>query len=381
MHSRHICFFLDQAYGNTIPSFGITMELKRRGHKVSYVVTESFAPLIRSVGAIPIVIDFVEIRAPILAGIMNVNDHTSYRLPLDEAKELKDKYSNLRTQHALSQMDRLRSEGPLHLVIHDDSIDTTGRSVALEMGAPKILLRTQFIEEKRIGSYAGNELVLVTVPRFFQRSIELFEAEARFKFVGFMPEGRSLPFRPWQPLSGDKPRVLVSPTSGLMQQIDFCKQIVAIFAGQPWDVILSISASQDRLSAIDPDALANVPENIHINHDSGNFDILPNVDLFIGQAGQGGTLEAIYWGVPQILFPPTPYHGSVARRVCELGLGISLSVAEMSHSSLLAHAARLVGDAEMRTRLQECQQSMRRHSSATMAADTVESHLREARTS
>src|SRR5215204_4385297 len=79
MMSRHIAFFLDQAYGNTVPSFGIAMELTRRGHQVSYVVTRAFASLIRSIGATPIAIDFLEVREQAISAMIIENDHLNYR--------------------------------------------------------------------------------------------------------------------------------------------------------------------------------------------------------------------------------------------------------------------------------------------------------------
>lgn len=375
MHRRHVSFFLDQAYGNTIPSFGIAMELKRRGHKVTYVVTASFAPLIRSINAIPIVLDFIETRAEGIAAILKENDHLGFRIPYDDVVRLKKEMCDRRTRHALSQLDKLCGEGVPDLVVHDDSMDTIGRAFALQMGLVKIRLATQFIRDACIACYANDELVLVTVPRFFQRNLGQFEADPRFKFVGFMPEGRSLPFRAWTALSGTYPRVLVSPTSGLNQQVEFCRKIIEIFRDQPWDVILSISATQDDVSAFDPRALNDVPRNIHVNRHSGNFDIMPNVDLFVGQAGQGGTLEAIYWGLPQILLPPTPDHYLVAHRVVELSLGICLPIAELSRQTLIEHATKLLNDKDVLTKVREAQRWIRDPSGAARAADIIEDRL------
>jgi len=167
----------------------------------------------------------------------------------------------------------------------------------------------------------------------------------------------------------------VSPTSGLMQQIEFCKRIVAIFRDQPFEVILSLSASQDKLSAFDPALLTNVPLNIHINRVSGNFEIMPEVDIYIGQAGQGGTLEAIYCGVPQILFPPIPYHNVVASRVVELGLGTSLAMSELSQSTLIIHVNRSLKDESLSARVQHFRQLMLSESGAQRSADIIEEYI------
>jgi UDP:flavonoid glycosyltransferase YjiC (YdhE family) len=379
MSGGHIAFFLDQAYGNTVPSFAIAMELIRRGHRVSYIVTESFAPLIRSIGATPIVINFLEIRKTALSE-MAQNAHSDDQAAREYYRTRAQQLIEERTRHALVQLDRLlaRPSDPWRpdLVVHDDSFDRTGRELALKLGLPKVRLATQFIDERYVDFYAHDETIVITVPEFFQERVEWFKADPRFHFVGFSPEGRCLPFRPWTALEGDQPRVLVSPTSGLLQQIDFCTRMVEVFRDQPLDVILSISASQDTLSDFDPKVLGELPSNIHINRHAGNFEILQNVDLFIGQAGQGGALEAIYWGRPQILLPPTSYHHHVARRVSELGLGICLPVAQMSRASLLPHVATCLNDAKMQARIREAGTSMRGRSGAELAANIIERPLR-----
>lgn len=380
MTDRHIAFFLDQAYGNTVPSFGIALELLRRGHHVSYVVSESFAPLIRSIGATPVVIDFLEIRKVALSEMTLQNGHSNDQQAQEYYRKRGKELMDERTQHALAQLHRLASRLPVSwppdTVVHDDSLDTTGRELALKHGIPKVRLATQFIEERFVDLYDHDENIVLTVPEFFQERLEWFKADGRFHFVGFIPEGRSLPFRPWTALDGKNPRVLVSPTSGLLQQIDFCKNVVEIFRNQSWDVILSISAAHDKLSDFHPSQLGEIPANVHINRHAGNFDVLQNVDLFIGQAGQGGALEAIYRGRPQILVPPTPYHHLVARRVSELGLGICLPIAEMSPESLLMHANALLGDEAMQARIREASASMRARSGAELAANLIESQLR-----
>jgi UDP:flavonoid glycosyltransferase YjiC (YdhE family) len=375
MNDPHIAFFLDPAYGNTIPSFGIAMELMRRGHRISYIVNQNSAPLIRSIGATPLVIDLLEIRQQVLDTVLNDNDHLNYRTRAGEGRRFLKEQQDKRTHHALPQLDELFSGAKPDLIIHDDCLDTAGRSYAVEHGLPKVRLATQFINENDIESYREDETILVTVPRFFHRRLELFDADPRFRFIGFVAEGRCQSFQPWQPLQGTHPRILLAPTTGLLQQVAFCKMAVESLRDQPWDIVLSVSATHDKLSAFEPSVLGELPDNVQLNHHAGNFDVLRNVDLFIGQAGQGSALEAIYWGVPQILLPPTPYHYLVAQRVSELGLGICLPIREMSRETLAAHVTALLADKVTQARIQEARNSMREHSGAKIAADILEERL------
>lgn len=372
MIGKHIAFFLDQAYGNTVPSLGIAMQLIERGHRVTYVVTEHFASLIRCSGATPIIIDLLEVRRPSVEAFIRENDHENYVVQPDEMRRMWKEWCDKRTDHAIPQLMAAYDGGEPDLVVFDHIVAPVAREFARRVRAKRVELSTQFIEEGHIDSYIEDEPVLITVPRFFHRKLDQFDANPKFKFAGFVSEARILPFRPWQPLNGSNLRILISPTTGLLQQVDFCRKMLDTFRHQPWDVILSLSGSHDKLSAIGTELLGDVPDNFHINRDSGNFDVLQNVHLFIGQAGQGGALEAIYWGVPQILIPPTPYHYSVARRISELGLGVCLPPAEMSPETLIKHATVLLNDPHTQRRVREARASIREDSGAELGADILE---------
>jgi UDP:flavonoid glycosyltransferase YjiC (YdhE family) len=144
---------------------------------------------------------------------------------------------------------------------------------------------------------------------------------------------------------------------------------------QPWDAVLSISGSHDVLSAIDPALLADVPHNVRLNCFSSNFEILEGSCLYIGQGGQGGTLEAIYCGVPQIIIPPTPHHYSVGRRVSDLGLGDCLPISGLSQDNLLRNVAALLNNSDTLERVQAAANLMRNQRGAEIAVDSIEECL------
>lgn len=375
MRHRHFAFFLDQAYGNIIPSLGISMRLLERGHLVTYVVGESFAPLVQSIGATALVVDLLKTREQAVSELMIENDHQKYRFDTEYLQQRLKQLVEQQTQHTLAQLSALEAERRPDMIIYDDSMNESGRALASRLGIPKVRLATQFIEPVHLDLFSSDELIVVTVPEFFQPPLDPLKSGLRFKFIGFIEEGRCLPFHPWTPLSGTNSRVLVSPTTGQLPQIEFCKAIVSIFRDQPWDVILSISGSHDAISRFDPRTLGELPPNIQINRHSGNFEILRSVDLYIGQAGQGGALEAIYWGRPQILVPPTPYHHLVAKRVADLGLGVCLPFAELSRDTLLGHANELLENKTTRARIEAAQRSMRERSGAEWGATILEERL------
>jgi len=118
----------------------------------------------------------------------------------------------------------------------------------------------------------------------------------------------------------------------------------------------------------------DLPENFQINRFSSNLDILEHACLFIGQGGQGSTLEALYCGVPVLLIPPTWIQDPIASRIVELGLGARLA-SDVSPSSLRQHALSVLEDNDTLIRVRQAQQSMRDERGAEVAADIINGYL------
>jgi UDP:flavonoid glycosyltransferase YjiC (YdhE family) len=377
MKSLHVTFCLEQQYGHIVPTLGIALELSRRGHRVSYAVIDAFAPLVSKIRARALIIIPLDTRIAALSAV-NWNENSSEPNLSEAALQEVAALSRDRTDCSLEQLRELYLDDMPDVVIHDDVFDTAGRAFAVEKRLPKVRLLSQFIDEND-PSYSeqmfdNDELVLLTVPKFFQRAPKLYDGDLRFKLVGFIPEGRSLVFKPWTPVKRPNRFILVSATTGMGPQIKYCQTILEAVRGQPWEVVLSISASMDRTSDIDAALLKDIPANVQLNRSAGNFQIMESACLFVGQGGQGATLESIFWGVPQIVVPPTPYHNQVARRVSELGLGRSLPMSELSRKRVIQEISSLLDDHMTLKRTREAGDSMRNSQGAILAAEAIEIH-------
>ena len=368
MKQRHIAFMLEQAYGHIIPTLGITLELVRRGHRVSYAVTRDFASAISRIGAQAVVLKPLETRPNILA---TLTDHAV----TDQNYQALEELRRARTDDSLLQLEALYRDDKPDLIMQDECEDFAGRSLALKWGIPQIRICPQLLPETFPETVAEDQLVMVTVPRFFQNHLERFDE--RFKFVGFIAEGRRRFFKPWQVTDDGRKVVLISVTTGLLPQIEFCKMAVNAFRGQPWKIVLSIGGGLDRVSEITPADLGELPENIQLNRFSSNLDILEHASVFIGQGGQGSTLEALYCGVPLLLIPPSSIQDPVACRVAELGLGARVVAADVSANTLRKHAASILDDGDTLRRVKLIQQSMREEHGAQTAADIMDGYLAE----
>lgn len=377
MKNMHVAFCLEQQYGHIIPTLGIALELLRRGHRVSYAVIESLAPLIRQVRAHAVIIDPLDTRVEALGVILMENDCSNYNLS-DDALRRATALSRERTARSLMQLKEVYRDSMPDVIVHDDIFDLAGRALAIEKGLAKVRLQSQFIDhdapEYKDNMFDNDELILITVPKFLQRKPELFDHDRRFQFVGFIPEGRTLVFKRWEPSDRAARPILVSATTGMTPQLKYCQTVLDAFRGQPWEVVLSLSASMDRTSDVDPSRLSDIPPNVQLNRSAGNFQILESSSLFIGQGGQGATLEAMYWGVPQIVIPPTPYHDQVARRVSELGLGTRLPISELSPERVIQEVSSLLDDKMTLQRATDAGNSMHDNNGALLAAEALESH-------
>jgi MGT family glycosyltransferase len=151
--------------------------------------------------------------------------------------------------------------------------------------------------------------------------------------------------------------------------------IVEAFRHSIWNVILSVSLDLDPVCAMDKESLANLPDNIELNRYSSNLELLEHACLFIGQAGQGSTLEALFSGVPALLVPSAEYQNIVAERVVELGLGAWLPISKATPESLRSLAESLIADGATLARSKLVQKALRAENGAILAANLIEEKL------
>jgi len=366
MKQRHIAFCLEQAYGHIIPTVGVALKLMQHGHRVSYAVTEKFAPAIRSIGAYAAVIQPLETRTKLLqridkgGGIYDFEGNAEFAALLRKA----------RTADALTQLESLYLDDRPDLMVHDDCLDTAGRQLALDWAIPKVRHQPQVITKDQLGMFApDDEHILVSVPAFFHENLEIFDE--RFKFIGFIAEGRKQFFKSWEFGATATNTIHIFPTTGLLPQIDFCRLAIEAFRTWRGQVVLSLPGELDPVCEISPASL-EIPAGFRLNRSSSNLEILEHSCLLVGQGGQGSVLEALYCGTPLLLVPPGPIHADVPRRVQELGLGVRLQLANATPDNLRRSAESLIDDDTVKARLGEVKKAMREARGAELAVDVIE---------
>ena len=372
MHRKHVAFILEQAYGHIIPTLGITLELLRRGHRVSYAVTDRFASSLIRIGAEVAVFDQLETRSPICQAAQTADGGYDFTGEPHLDSLIRD-LGVRRTADSVSKLELAYSGNRPDIVIHDDDLDTTGRELALKWGIPKIRYNHCYLTKEDMRFFEEDDLIIVTVPKFMNQNPDSFEE--RFHFVGFIPEGRREFFEPWK-FNTDAEKVIVaSATTGLLPQVEFCKLMIDAFGNQPWRVILTPGGRHDPISEVKEDMFSSLPDNFTINRASSILEIVERACLFIGQGGQGSILEALYHGVPLLMIPSASFQEQLADHLEELGLARRLLAPDISAEGVRSAAVATLNDTEILQRVRQARHSMHEDRGAILAAGLIENRL------
>ena len=100
--------------------------------------------------------------------------------------------------------------------------------------------------------------------------------------------------------------------------------------------------------------------------------ILPEVDLVITHGGNNTVTEAVHHGKPMIVLPLFWDQVDNAQRIDELGLGVRLSTYGFEESELAGAVDRLVADATLSARLSAMSRRIRSTSGTARAAELIE---------
>ncbi|MCA1188872.1 glycosyl transferase [Saccharopolyspora sp. 6V] len=380
--SAHIAFMAVPAHGHVNPGLGLVAELAARGHRVTYAVTEDFAPQVAEAGAEP-----VRYTSTLPSAA------TQQEWPEDQAAAVLLFVDEMISVHP--QLGAAYAADRPDLVIYD--IGTLQAPVlAHEWGVPAICLSPTHVRFEGIEEVFGfddspellavhakadaffaehgapltfatmdRECSVVTIPRSFQYYAE--SVAANHTFVGPMLTARRTQGT-WQ-RSGARPVLLISMGSAFTDQPQLYRDCLAAFGGLDWQVVLSIG------EVVDPAVLGEVPPNVEVHRWVPQLDVLSQADAFITHAGMGGTMEALHAGVPMIAIPQAAEQFANAARIAELGLGVHLPKEEATPQALRAALHRVSTDPEVLARSAAMRREIGEAGGARRAAEIVEARL------
>jgi MGT family glycosyltransferase len=126
----------------------------------------------------------------------------------------------------------------------------------------------------------------------------------------------------------------------------------------------------------DPATLGALPDNVLVRRFVPQPDVLARADLFVTHGGMNSVNEALYAGVPMLVIPQGADQPLVARRVAELGAGLSMPPQNVTADAVHTFARRLLGDPRFRAAAAKLRTAQHRAGGYHRAADELERYLR-----
>ena len=161
----------------------------------------------------------------------------------------------------------------------------------------------------------------------------------------------------------DDPLIYLSMGSLGSADVELMRKLIAELADQPYRVIVSKGPQAKEIELASNMAGAEfLPQT----------SILPKIDLVITHGGNNTVTESLYFGKPMIVLPIFWDQHDNAQRIDETGLGVRLDTYEHSPEEMTGAIKQLLGDAGLRARLTELSEFLRARGGTTEAADLIE---------
>jgi MGT family glycosyltransferase len=372
------------AQGHVNPTLPVVSELVAWGAHVTYVLPETFREAVEAAGGV-----LAPLALSLRSGTDVPDDQTLTLLPFEFGCSAKDAVPKL--------VELIRQTSP-DCIVHN-SLYLWGRLAARITGIPAASFRPYHAPraprpvlapfasaaaaglaaaaEAALGAlcqmyrqpavtlhelvHADEPLTLVFMPKLFQHGAEDFDS--RFLFTGpCLPVGR-----PRQNMfAGDTPgltrNIFISRGTLRNDDIDFYKMCLASFGGGDWRAVMSVGRK------IDLAALAPVPRNFHVASHVAQLNVLSEADVFVSHGGLNSTMESLFYGVPLVVIPSIREQRLTARRVRDLGLGLTLARDGLTGEALRQAALAAASDLGIRSRVREMRQIVRESGGTQQAA-------------
>jgi MGT family glycosyltransferase len=161
----------------------------------------------------------------------------------------------------------------------------------------------------------------------------------------------------------DDPLIYLSMGSLGSADVDLMRKLIAELADQPYRVIVSKGPQAKEL-----DLAPNMAGAEFLPQTS----ILPKIDLVITHGGNNTVTESLYFGKPMVVLPIFWDQHDNARRIEETGFGVRLDTYEHEPQELSGAIGLLLGDAGLRGRLQALSAALSGAQGTEAAADRIE---------
>lgn len=378
----HIAVFNVPMHGHVNPTLGVVEELVRRGHRVTYAVTEEFVHQVKAAGAEPVFYpdtgDGSEAPEEMGEGFARV-----VRLALAGLPALTRAYDRDRPDLVLCDVYGLAGlllgarwqiptvvASPTHLAydgIVPEFFGVPGLPQVPGFAELVAAFAEHGVDSARIQDLVQPEHAVAFFPRAFQRRPGTVMAR-RVAYVGPALGDRSYQGS-WQPPRQDRPVLLVSLGSQFNRRPQFYRSCVEAFAELPWHVVMSVGR------AVPPDELGPLPDSVEVHPHVPQLAVLAQANAFVTHAGMGGTMEALHYGVPLVAVPQMAEQRVNAAQIERLRLGVHLPRETVTPEALREAVLRVSSDRDIRAAVADMRREIAAAGGAGAAADLIERAL------
>ncbi|MFJ3800382.1 macrolide family glycosyltransferase [Streptomyces sp. NPDC090088] len=369
--------------GHVNPTLGVVEELVRRGHRVTYAITEDFTPAVKAAGAEPVVYP-VESDGSDAPERLSEGFARAVHASLGSLPALTRAYEDDRPDLVLYDVYGFAGLllgarwgvptvlcSPTHLAydgLFPEFFDGAGGLAELPgYDALTAAFAEHGLDPARIHEVERPGQAIAFLPRSFQRRADTVAA-GRVAYVGPALGDRSYQGS-WQPPRPDAQVLLVSLGSQFTRRPEFYRACAEAFADLPHHVVMAVGPD------VTPDELGPLPAHFEVHAHVPQLAVLAHADVFVTHAGMGGTMEAVQHGVPMVAIPQMAEQRVNAGRIEDLGLGTHLPRARVTAESLRAAVLRVAGDPAVRAGLTALRTEIETSGGAVAAADLAEDAL------
>jgi MGT family glycosyltransferase len=395
-------FFNVPGHGHVNPSLPLVAELARRGHQITYFITEKYRARVEAAGArfqpyATVPDDYFEARR--LDG--GHPQKVAYNLITTAGEILPELLNATRA----NQPDYIMFDGMCpwgYLVARILNIASVASLALMPLSSPppSAMMNLQMLglilpmvfrdfgmgleankRSRALGKKynipplgpmtllnASGDICISYTSSYFQPFANTVSEAVRF--VGWTlnetTANDSFPFEQMQE------RRLIYVSLGTINNDDaaFFKTCIEAFTGSDYFVVMSTG------NGINPESFGVLPENIVIRSWIPQIDVLKRASLFITHGGMNSLHDGLYLGVPLLLVPQQAEQTLNALRVVELGAGLMLKKAQVNVQAIRHNAAQLLTNSNFKSEAERIGDTFRAAGGAVRAADEVELLLR-----
>ena len=345
-----IVFFNIPAHGHTTPTLGVVKELINNNHEVYYYSYEIMREKIESSGAHFIPCDKFDSQTK-----LSNEDKEKIAKDLVFSTNLIVDMTLRLDDEILKEMQELKPD-----VIIADSMAFWGKLIAKKLNIPFISSTTTFAFNKhsaKIMKQDGPGLfqLIKSIPKINKSLNKLrekgYEVKSMLDIIANDENTSTIVytskyFQPYSETFNDNytfvgpilrkstekiekvenPTVYISLGTVNNNNKDFYQNCFKALKDEKLRVIMSVGED------IDLKKLGEIPNNFIVKKHVDQIAVLEVTDVFITHCGMNSVSEALYFGIPLVLFPQTTEQKGVANRVKELGAGKFLEKANNSEN-------------------------------------------------